>query len=189
MALYDRSSWPVLQQALGQAAAGTGTKLLQLADDYTERSSDGTYTNTIEANLAINCADYAWPSTAASFLAAARASASIAPEFGPSNLDETLPCAYWPADARGTGEPGPDTAVGAPPILVVATTGDPATPYADGVAMAKELSSGVLITNVGEQHTAYGYSACVRDYADQYLITLTNPGPQRCNDEGDIRDR
>lgn len=183
VALYSRQTWPLLQQALAQAAAGDGSALLDLADQYTDRAPDGTYDNTIEANLAINCADYAWPRTADAFLAAARASSAVAPDFGPSNLDETLPCAYWPADASGTGPPGPLTAAGAPPILVVATTGDPATPYADGVALAKQLSSGVLLTNVGEQHTAYGYSPCVRNYADAYLIDLTNPGPQRCDDE------
>ncbi|HEX7354209.1 MAG TPA: alpha/beta hydrolase [Mycobacteriales bacterium] len=183
VALYSRQSWPVLEQALAQAAAGDGSSLLALADNYTERAPDGSYSNTIEANLAINCRDYAWPRTPAAFFSAAKASASVAPIFGPSNLDETLPCAYWPADASGTGAPGPLTAQGAPPILVVATTGDPATPYSDGVALAHQLTSGVLITNVGNQHTAYGYSACVRAYADAYLINLTNPGPQRCDDE------
>lgn len=183
VALYSRQSWPVLEQALGEAASGDGSGLLTLSDDYTERAPDGSYSNTIEANLAINCRDYAWPRTPAAFFSAAKASAAEAPLFGPSNLDETLPCAYWPADASGTGAPGPLTAVGAPPILVVATTGDPATPYSDGVSLAKQLSSGVLLTNVGNQHTAYGYSACVRTYADAYLINLTNPGPQRCDDE------
>ncbi|HEY5334619.1 MAG TPA: alpha/beta hydrolase, partial [Mycobacteriales bacterium] len=183
VALYSRQSWPVLEQALGQAASGDGSGLLALADDYTERSPDGSYSNTIEANLAINCRDYAWPKTPAAFFAAAKASAADAPLFGPSNLDETLPCAFWPTDASGTGAPGPLTAAGAPPILVVATTGDPATPYSDGVSLAKQLDSGVLLTNVGQQHTAYGYSACVRKYADAYLINLTNPGPQRCDDE------
>jgi pimeloyl-ACP methyl ester carboxylesterase len=183
VALYSRQSWPTLEQALGQAASGDGSGLLALADDYTERAPDGSFSNTIEANLAINCRDYAWPKTPAAFFAAAKASAAESPLFGPSNLDETLPCAYWPADASGTGAPGPLTAAGAPPILVVATTGDPATPYADGVALAKQLSGGVLLTNVGNQHTAYGYSGCVRKYADVYLINLTNPGPQRCDDE------
>lgn len=183
VALYSRQSWPTLQQALAQAASGDGSGLLSLADNYTERAPDGSYSGTIEANLAINCRDYAWPRTPAAFFAAAKASAADAPLFGPSNLDETLPCAFWPADASGTGAPGPLTAAGAPPILVVATTGDPATPYSDGVSLAKQLSSGVLLTNVGQQHTAYGYSACVRKYADAYLINLANPGPQRCDDE------
>lgn len=183
VALYDKRSWPALDQALGGVATGDGSQLLALADDYTQRKPDGSYSNETESNLAINCRDYAWPRDPATFLADARASAAYAPDFGPQNLAETLACAYWPADASGTGAPGPLTAVGAPPILVVATTGDPATPYSDGVAMAKTLSSGVLITNVGEQHTAYGYSACVRRYADAYLIATTSPGPQRCDDE------
>jgi hypothetical protein len=96
-----------------------------------------------------------------------------------------LPCAYWPAFASGTANPGPFTAAGSPPILVVATTGDPATPYAEGVSLAKQLARGALLTNVGEQHTAYAYSTCVRTYADSYLTELTVPPVgARCDDEG-----
>ncbi len=183
VALYERSSWPVLQQALGETAGGDGSGLLMLSDEYTERAPDGSYSNATTANLAIDCRDYGWPRTATAFEAAAAAAAAVAPDFGEANTNETFPCAYWPADASGTGAPGPLPAVGAPPILVVATTGDPATPYAEGVALARQLSSGVLLTNVGQQHTAYGFSACVRRIADAYLIGATNPGPQRCDDE------
>ena len=46
-----------LRTGLQQAFAGNGSTLLRLADFYTERRSDGTYPNLLEANLAINCAD------------------------------------------------------------------------------------------------------------------------------------
>ena len=49
----------------------------------------------------------------------------------------------------------PVTAPGAPPILVIGTTRDPATPYVWAQALAKQLSSGVLLTYVGDGHTAY----------------------------------
>jgi hypothetical protein len=76
------------------------------------------------------------------------------------------------------------SAPGAPPILVVATTGDPATPYEQGVSLARKLGSGVLITNVGEQHTAYGISGCVTKLVDAYFIDLKVPAAgTRCDDE------
>lgn len=182
-ALYDRANWKVLEQALQGVSTGDASLMLRLADAYTERQGDGSYANLLEANLAINCRDYAWPREPAAFLAAARASASVAPDFGPDNLDTTLACAYFPAADSGAAF-GPFTAAGSPPIVVVATTGDPATPYVQGVALAKELSRGVLVTNVGEQHTAYGYSACVRSVADAYLLNLTAPkAGTRCDDE------
>ena len=41
---------------------------------------------------------------------------------------------------------------GLPPILVVSTTNDPATPYQAGVDLAKQLG-GALLTFEGTQHT------------------------------------
>jgi pimeloyl-ACP methyl ester carboxylesterase len=181
--LYDQRSWPDLSAALAGVAAGNGSAMLKLSDDYTDRTSTG-YDNSIEANLAVNCRDYAWPRDPAVFVADARAAATVAPDFGTANLDLELACAYWPASASGTGTRGPFTAPGSPPILVVATTGDPATPYSEGVSLAKQLSRGVLLTNVGEQHTAYPYSSCVRKYADSYLVSLEVPAVgSRCDDE------
>ena len=66
-------------------------------------------------------------------------------------------------------------ASGAPPILVVGTTGDPATPYAWAQKLAQELSSGVLLTRTGEGHTAYGKSPCIDGLVDAYLLTLAVP--------------
>jgi TAP-like protein len=60
---------------------------------------------------------------------------------------------------------------GAAPILVVGTTGDPATPYAWAEALASQLESGVLLTYEGEGHTAYLRSVpCIDDTIDAYLI-------------------
>ena len=54
------------------------------------------------------------------------------------------------------------TAPGAAPILVVGTTGDPATPYEWAKGLASQLSSGRLLTWEGYGHTAYGQgSSCV----------------------------
>ncbi len=62
-------------------------------------------------------------------------------------------CAAWPAPP--TGAPAAITAPGSPPIVVLGTTGDPATPYAEAQALAAQLSQGVLVTYVGEGHLAY----------------------------------
>jgi len=59
---------------------------------------------------------------------------------------------------------------GAPPIVVIGTTGDPATPYEYAKSMARELGSGVLVTLDGEGHLAYGQSGCVRQLVVGYLV-------------------
>ncbi len=91
-----------------------------------------------------------------------------------------MACAEWPVDAVGT--PHPVTAEGAPPVLVIGTTRDPATPYAWSVALADQLSSGVLLTYEGDGHTVYrnGAPACVRKPVDEYLLTGKAPAPLTC---------
>ncbi len=64
---------------------------------------------------------------------------------------------------------------GSPPIVVVGSTGDPITPYHWAQSLAGELSHGVLLTRVGDGHTGYESSSCVRQAVDQYLITLAPP--------------
>ncbi len=59
--------------------------------------------------------------------------------------------------------------------MVVGTTGDPATPYVNAQSLAKELQHGVLLTRVGEGHTGYRSSICVRKYVDAYLVSVIVP--------------
>ena len=62
-------------------------------------------------------------------------------------------------------------AAGAAPILVVGTTGDPATPYQWAKALASQLDSGTLLTWKGQGHTAYGRAgACITDAVEGYLL-------------------
>ena len=65
------------------------------------------------------------------------------PRFGAVIGWTNLTCTYWPV----APDPIPvATADGAPPIVVVGTTRDPATPYVWAERMASTLKSGVLIT-------------------------------------------
>jgi hypothetical protein len=60
-------------------------------------------------------------------------------------------------------------------VLVVSTTGDPATPHSAGVALAEALHAR-LLTVEGTQHGAVGQGwACVDDIAADYLVDLTLP--------------
>jgi pimeloyl-ACP methyl ester carboxylesterase len=171
-ALYWPATWPQLGQALQAAAGGDGTDFLALSDDYFGRSGHGTYSNILEANAAINCLD-----TPTLSLTAIQADAprihQVAPVFGLLDLYGEVQCTVWPVPAAGTV--GPVRASGSPPIVVVGSTGDPVTPYSWAQSLSRELARGVLLTRVGDGHTAYGSSACIRTQVDRYLISLTPP--------------
>ncbi|HEX3542691.1 MAG TPA: alpha/beta hydrolase [Acidimicrobiales bacterium] len=171
--LYDQAAWPGLASALAAAQAGDGSQLLQYSDEYTQRGPNGVYSNSLEANNAISCVDQPWPRDPAVLQQSAALAKQRAPEFGIADLYGALPCTGWPAPP--TSQPHAIAAAGSPPIVVVGSTGDPATPYADAQGLAKELKSGVLLTRVGDGHTGYRSSICVRNYVDTYLLQLTVP--------------
>lgn len=172
--LYSRSYWPMLTAAITNALAGNGALLLYMADAYLQREPDGSYPGSNDVYIAVSCVDYAWPSSPAGFRAPAAIARASAPVFGaPNLLQSALPCATWSARSDPLTPP---RAEGAPPIIVIATTNDPATPYVEGVAHANQLATGVLLTHVGEGHTIYGQGdACVDSVVNAYLLTLAAP--------------
>ncbi len=174
--LYSKVwGWPLLANALGEAQAGDGAGLLLLADIYNERRKDGSYSNLLEAYFAITCLDQPFPTGVAGYEALLTKVAAAAPRVGASVAAGTnLPCAFWPVPA--IGKPAPISASGAAPIVVVGTTNDPATPYKGAQSLANQLESGILLTRVGEGHTAYREgSSCIDKALDTYLVTLVPP--------------
>lgn len=173
--LYSQGNWPYLDQLYTTASKGDAEVALLLADFYFDRSG-GTYlSNQTEAFSAINCLDY--PSSTPLDLPAMRQEAAelaaIAPTIGRFQGYGGVFCSAWPKQGVETREPV--KAAGAAPILVVGTTGDPATPYRWAVSLAKQLQSGVLVTFNGEGHTAYGGSDCINRVVDDYFLTGAVP--------------
>ncbi|MDT7549166.1 MAG: hypothetical protein QOE84_1560 [Actinomycetota bacterium] len=178
-ALYSTSYWEFLGTALADASRGDGNLLLQLSDMYLERGDSG-YDNTIEANFAVNCVDKPFPKDPAAYARLAHTLAAVAPRFGPAIGWGSEQCAVWPVPS--TGVPHAVTGAGSPPIVVIGTTRDPATPYAWAVALAKQLAHGVLLTHDGDGHTAYRSSApaCITNPVNTYLLTGQAPAAARC---------
>ena len=69
----------------------------------------------------------------------------------------------------------PPSAAGSPPILVVGTTHDPATPYSGAQHLAAALTTGVLLTWEGQGHTAYLKSECIDTAVDAFLVSQKVP--------------
>ncbi|WP_189263189.1 alpha/beta hydrolase [Streptomyces fuscichromogenes] len=182
-AMYDQAEWEQLRDALHAAMKDNdGAGLLALSDSYYERDSDGRYSNLMSANAAVNCLDLPPAFTGpAQVEKALPAFEKASPVFGPNLAWASLNCAYWPV--RAMGEPHRIEAKGAGPIVVVGTTRDPATPYPWARSLARQLSSGRLLTYVGDGHTAYGRgSACIDSAINTYLLDGTPPAEgKRCS--------
>jgi pimeloyl-ACP methyl ester carboxylesterase len=174
--LYAQSFWPSLGRALGEAANGSGSQLLALSDGYQRNGS----ANAADANTAVTCADHPASRDPSTYPARARAAGQHAPVFGPLFAWGALSCGTWTVPASRT--PHDIHAPGAPPILVVGTTADPATPYAWAVRAASKLDRGVLVGRRGVDHVAYYYSSCVRSIDARYLIDgITPPTGTMCD--------
>jgi len=177
--LYSLSTWPLLAQGLAQVEAGNGSLMLAGFDVITGRKPDGSFSNEQEANTAINCLDRPAPKDPAVYERAAGDAARTAPAFGPALAWSGVLCGLWPVPSTGKAEPL--KAPGSPPILVVGTTNDPATPFVWAQALAAQLPQGRLLRHVGEGHTTFGENACTTRIGDAYLLTLALPaGPLTC---------
>lgn len=171
MPLYSKDSWPFLTKALDEAEGGRGSLLLQQADSYNGRDAKGHYDTESHSQRAISCADSRARPTAAEARALLPEFEKLSPVFGAFLAWDTAGwCSGWPV--KGEHDTPEASAPGAGPVLVVGTTGDPATPYEGARKMADELGKGVgiLLTNKGEGHGAYGRNTCVTSTVDTYFL-------------------
>ncbi|MEV4760318.1 alpha/beta hydrolase [Micromonospora sp. NPDC049559] len=171
-ALYTESRWQDLATAIARLRNGDPDQVFTLADEYAERDPNGHYSNLFDANLAVSCADEPSRPTVARVRQLQSQWREKYPLFGPPLAVGLLGCAEWPAqrDPYPTG-----AATGAPPIVVVGTVGDPATPYEQTPRLAEMLGVGRVLTWEGEGHTAYPQTPCITSAVDAYLVELTVP--------------
>jgi pimeloyl-ACP methyl ester carboxylesterase len=165
-AMYSQSTWPQLATALADAQKGNGSGLLDLYDAYYERQPDGTYEDSLEAFQVISCMDTTERLTVAEEDATVSKFHAVAPRFSLSTVGD-YSCTFFPP----TTDPRiPITGKGAGPIVVMGTTGDPATPLDGTRKMAAALEHGRLVVVVGNQHTGYGVNACSSAAVEDYLV-------------------
>jgi hypothetical protein len=176
--LYSPSLWKHLTQGLTELKEGKGDTMLALADLYMKRDPRGHYDNSTDVRVAVNCMDKPAVTDRAKIVEQDRRTREVAPflSYGEFTGYAPLPtCAFWPVPA--TGERHEIKVNGLPPVLVVSTTNDPATPYQAGVDLAKQLG-GTLLTFDGTQHTVvFQGNQCIDNYAATYLVELKVPPP------------
>lgn len=170
---YQFSAWPVdatfLQQLWVASAPGhqipPGTPPL--------RPLAGVRLEQIIANV---CSDIPNPRHLGAYVQAARVATARSGAFGPLFAWQHEPCARWPRDAATDHYAGPWNRPTASTILVVGITTDPATPYRDSVAMARDLARARLLTVDGFGHTVIGNpSTCAARDEVRYLLTGALP--------------
>ncbi|MFJ6378549.1 alpha/beta hydrolase [Kitasatospora sp. NPDC092039] len=171
-------AWPTLRNGIGWAMVrGKGDNLLAFADSYNGRDKEGHYRSSADAYTAIHCADGATDAPAGEQLQAALADlAAKAPLISKHDPMAGLfdpDCRIWPF--RATEKPHVIKSAATTPIVVVGSTGDPATPYAWAEKLTAELGNAVLLSRDGEGHTGYGASKCVRASVDAFLLDGTVP--------------
>jgi hypothetical protein len=144
--------------------------MMQLADFGADRDPNGTYTsNSTFAFNAINCLDYPMVSDTASMRAEDQKLRQLSPTLGYYFAYGGTNCKDWPY--KNVRTPAPVEYKGSAPIVVVGTTGDPATPVEWARALRKQLGNASLLTWKGEGHTAYGRSnSCIGNAVDDYFV-------------------
>lgn len=174
-ALYDDADgWPKLRTAFLEGQSGFGDTFLDLADQYSGRSSDGTYaSNELDSGAIIDCLD--WPDTRSieQTKAEAQRFTDRAPVFGPYLAYTNIACRFLtpPTKDKLTRTTNKITSIKTAPILVIGTTRDPATPYDWAVGLHKIFTTSKLISLDADGHTGQGRgSACVDNAVDSYLL-------------------
>jgi pimeloyl-ACP methyl ester carboxylesterase len=133
----------------------------------------------IQDSAGIFCADWRLPVHDANEVQSFRQRlASVAPDMKlpVGAWGATMRCQGWPAEVRNPQEPLHWT--GVPPVLLLNSRYDPATPLEWAQSVARQTGA-TLLTYDGWGHGVYAVdSACTKAATEKYLISLQTPAPE-----------
>ncbi|HYY12413.1 MAG TPA: alpha/beta hydrolase, partial [Kineosporiaceae bacterium] len=136
----------------------------------------GSYNSSFEMYSAVSCTDGQHPADASLWPAKLAAADVRAPYFGRAWGYSTVACGRSTWTVRDEDAyTGPWTKRTSGPVLVVGNYWDPATNYAEAVAVSKELPNSRLLSSDSWGHTAYGRGTCVTGAVDRFLLTAALP--------------
>lgn len=158
--LYNRATFPFLAKGLAEyRAKRVAVKLTKLLDpeDAARDTFAGVFT-------AVTCNEAVWPRSLQVYRTQAKLQGDRYPFIGWSSAG-VGPCAFW----RSTPvRPVQVSGRGLPPVLVVQSRFDPATPYPGGRRLAG-LLGGRLLMAAGGDHGLTGFNVCVTEAVVRYL--------------------
>ncbi|MDX6719172.1 MAG: hypothetical protein QOJ63_1426 [Solirubrobacteraceae bacterium] len=175
-ALYSKTSWPFLAQALVDLRNGDGERMQRAADLFYGRNPDGSFSPFNDRYFAITALEQDYPHDVRTFLRAGQRSWDEHEHFWWNNGYLELNYGLYPVHPADVFRGPFGVRRSSPTPLVVATTYDPATPYRGAQNLVRELGNARLLTMRGDGHTAYGgISACVDAAVDAYVDDGTLP--------------
>ncbi|MFM8563477.1 MAG: alpha/beta fold hydrolase, partial [Acidimicrobiia bacterium] len=172
--LYTETDWPLLGDALADAARGDGAALLDLADYWVGRDDDGTFSSSYDAFGIIECASGTY---------------AYEPDDPESLFEQLRREAPWYSRNYTVDDMGLlcDDAFGDPdifevkvessiPIVVLGGTNDPATPLRWSEELVTRLGDDARLAIFnGEGHSHILASRCVDEMASELFISLRRP--------------
>jgi len=173
--LYTESYWSYMTEMFADLQDGDAESTFESADEYNDYYGPGSYDgNGFEVYTSVQCDESQVGRDGVDVLEGLARISAAAPTVGAAIAYDdyavlNVLCANWPYPIAE--RPAVFDAAGSAPIVVIGTTNDPATPYAQAQSLAEQLENGVLVTYHGEGHTVYGNGvACIDDAIDAYLV-------------------
>ncbi|MFF4703410.1 alpha/beta hydrolase [Streptomyces sp. NPDC001288] len=169
---YYDSSWVPVATVFGKYVAGDTQALVDAAaPDLTDTAGNISSENGNAVYTAVECTDAQWPTSWNKWDRDNTALDKQYPFMTWANAWLNLPCATWPVKQRTPVHV--TTHKGLPPVLIVQSTRDAATPYPGAVELHKRFRGSRLITEQGAgSHGVTGLvNPCINSRVDTYLLT------------------
>jgi pimeloyl-ACP methyl ester carboxylesterase len=176
--LYRKQNWGPLAAALVAAEKGDGGALRDLADVVMGPGHELLY----DAFNSYISVERRYPRQLTRYLESAEHDFAVSPHFAFGSY-ETASELFWPVEPRGAFYGPYRHAERATPALVFHTTHDPATPYAWGKRVVRDLGNARLVTYRGDGHGVItDLNPCVAAALVPYLEDGVLPPPgTTCN--------
>jgi pimeloyl-ACP methyl ester carboxylesterase len=163
-----RSGWPALREVLGDALTNSWPAVVEAAysPDLMVNPADSEY-------LAVVCTDFATERDPQAPARLAPTWAQESPISGGNRAWSLAPCESWPVGP--VRRPGPVNPEGAGPVLILNTTGDPATPLEWAQSLHRQISGSSLVIAPGPGHLASSQNTCADEMLAAFLLEGTPP--------------
>lgn len=169
---YYDSAWAPTARTWSDYLAGDTQALIDAAaPDLSDTAGNARSENSNAVYTAVECADAKWPTSWRKWDRDNTRLHQEYPFMTWANAWMNLPCATWSAEQQTPLDVR--TGKGLPPVLIVQSTRDAATPYEGAVELHKRFKGSRLITEKGAgSHGVTGLvNACVNERVDTYLLT------------------
>jgi len=169
---YYDSSWVPVATVFSKYFAGDTQALVDAAaPDLSNTAGNITTENGNAVYTAVECTDAKWPTSWKKWDKDNTALNKDYPFMTWANAWMNLPCATWPVKQRTPVEVR--TGKGLPPVLIVQSTRDAATPYPGAVELHKRFKGSRLITekDAGSHGVTGLVNPCINTRVDTYLLT------------------